>query len=215
MLIRPKVFYSKKVAPDHPLLLQGWDCQTTSLIECQAKNFESPEAHYDWVFFSSANGVKFGRDLIREDSQIAVIGTQTAKHLTDINIDFIGQGNVDHVSRSFAEIAKEESVLFVHGERSIKSIYKEFPSDKKMEIEVYSTALRPELVPECNVYFFTSPSNAESFLELNKIPHSAKVVAMGATTQQFLSMRGIKASIPSSFLIENQIEAIKSQLEGY
>jgi uroporphyrinogen-III synthase len=49
-------------------------------------------------------------------------------------------------------------------------------------------------VEACAVYIFTSPSNAEAFLVQNTIPHGAKVIAKGESTQDFLQQQGIEST---------------------
>ncbi|MEO0404840.1 MAG: uroporphyrinogen-III synthase [Bacteroidota bacterium] len=215
MLTKPKVFYSKEVHENHPLFQQDWDCVTASLIHCTPLTFTPPKDPYDWIFFSSANGYRFGKSLIKPTSKIAAVGVQTAKSMELDNINFIGSGDIDQVSEEFNALTKGQKVLFVHGNHSIKSVFRNHESSSKNEVEVYSTSLLPKEIPLCDLYFFTSPSNVRSFMEANELPNDAKVIAMGKTTQAFLLTQGITASIPSSFQITHQIEAIKSQLQGY
>jgi hypothetical protein len=75
----------------------------------------------------------------------------------------------------------------------LRSISAAFPESQKEVVPVYQTALVPRHIKECTVYVFTSPSNAESFLQCNTLPLGAKVIAWGESTRSFLSRQGIES----------------------
>lgn len=169
-----------------------------SLIEIkriQVKNI--PAA--DWVFFSSKNAVKhfIGQKPDLKGKKFAVVGKATADELRKhgYRADFIGNSNDTRITaKQFVALAGSKKVLFPQAKGSIQSIQKQFiKKEQVINLIVYETIKNTEtLIQDHAIYVFTSPSNVEGFLEKNKIPAEAKVVAMGNATSHALKKAGIR-----------------------
>jgi uroporphyrinogen-III synthase len=155
----------------------------------------SIEKPFEVVFFSS---VRAGRFFLRNyDGPLstlafACIGEETAKRF-NIDFAFVGKeaGNPEKVAEKFKNWLGEKRLLI--------------PSSQCESICIYNTLLKPSVVPECDVYVFTSPSNLEAFLQVNKLPEHAKVIAWGNTTEKAL----LKAKITPNLTLKNaQLEEL-------
>ena len=169
----------------------------------------SIEKPFEVVFFSS---VRAGRFFLRNyDGPLstlafACIGEETAKRF-NIDFAFVGKeaGNPEKVAEKFKSWLGEKRLLIPHSSLSQKTIASIIPSSQCESICIYNTLLKPSVVPECDVYVFTSPSNLEAFLQVNKLPEHAKVIAWGNTTEKAL----LKARITPNLTLKNaQLEEL-------
>ena len=87
-------------------------------------------------------------------------------------------------------------VVFPVARESMRTIQWQFPKQQNcIDLPVYAALKVPHVVPETtDVLVFTSPSNAESYLEKNKIHPHQKVIAMGEATENSL----LKAKVAES-----------------
>ena len=181
-----------------------------SLISFQKIPFTIKE-EFDVVFFSSPRSVEYfySENYINSNYKIASIGKGTARALKSKNKtpDFIGEksGNPNTVATEFLHWLGKRRVLFPVSKRSNETIYKAVPQNQKSKIVCYDTLLVPQSIEPQDWYVFTSPSNVESFLRINVIPSSAKVVAWGKTTAGYLVEKGID---PQFILEESSEEAL-------
>ncbi|MFM2037999.1 MAG: hypothetical protein RL432_938 [Bacteroidota bacterium] len=193
-----RVFISSKLANDHPLTLaaqQGsFELIASSLIAFTPLN-NVPTKPYDILFFSSPRSFEFGQQFIRPEVLNAAFSQGTAKLLP--RTDWRGKhpGNPTQTALDFYAWAGNRKVLFPVSDRSLGSIPAAFPEHQKEVVPVYQTTLVPQLLKECSIYLFTSPSNAESFLLCNTLPPKAKIIAWGESTRSFLSRQGIESDL--------------------
>ena len=169
----------------------------------------SIEKPFEVVFFSS---VRAGRFFLRNyDGALstlafACIGEETAKRF-NIDFAFVGKeaGNPEKVAEKFKNWLGEKRLLIPHSSLSQKTIASIIPSSQCESICIYNTLLKPSVIPECDVYVFTSPSNLDAFLQVNKLPEHAKVIAWGNTTEKAL----LKARINPNLTLKNaQLEEL-------
>jgi uroporphyrinogen-III synthase len=187
---------------------QNIDLHATSQLSFEAVPFTITHP-FEVVFFSS---VRAGRFFLRSydgplsSLQFACIGEETAQKF-NIEFAFVGEeaGNPEKVAEKFKNWLGDKRLLIPHSSLSQKTIASIIPSSQCESVCIYNTLLKPSLVPECDVYVFTSPSNLEAFLQVNKLPEHAKVIAWGITTEKAL----LKAKINPSLTLKNaQLEEL-------
>ena len=81
-------------------------------------------------------------------------------------------------------------MLFPVSDRSLKTISSVIDDELKEEVVVYCTEVTGKVIPKCDVYAFSSPSNVEGFFELNTLPEGCEVIAWGTSTEKALVERG-------------------------
>jgi uroporphyrinogen-III synthase len=64
------------------------------------------------------------------------------------------------------------------------------PKNQVIKHVVYKTNLIERKIENCQIYIFTSPSNLDAFLTINKIPDDAKVIVWGKSTEHQLLIKG-------------------------
>lgn len=195
------IFISRKLTPESLLLAylieHGWTIHHRSLIDVEPLPF-SIDHSTDWMFISSKNGVRFLAETFRPDEnmQIATVGKATATAVEDAwgrVPDFIGEsGNSDRVGAEFAKIIGKETVLFAGAENGSDKIRSALPNDQVREVSVYrTTPKKNETIPETEVVYLTSPSNATAFLNSASL-EGKQVIAIGNTTGDFLAQQGVR-----------------------
>lgn len=218
MFLKIRVFYSKDLPENHFFFSQesniDWLCQ--SLIEIEHIDFELDNTdNKQWLFFSSANGVKSfiaqaNKDL--ENYRIACVGKSTAHALPkNIRAEFIGEGNIEEVGNTFQTVLASDHCIFVASKEGMNNIQKRLPSGQVSSVVAYQTLLKPTPIPPMDCYFFTSPSNVRAFAKSNSLNHLNKVIAMGRSTQNELSDLGIPSTLSQSFEHSDQFQTILAQ----
>ncbi len=198
--MRTKLFVSTELSEQHPFSAfceqHSIELTAQSLIEFKQLNY-SISSNYDVIFFSSIRSYNYFVSSfdISSNSSLAAIGVATAKQINEdiSSFGFIGTtpGNPQKVAEEFKEWLGDRRVLFPLALHSNESISSQIPDAQKEVVRVYETIHRPILVSEQDVYVFTSPSNVESFLELNRIPSGARVISWGNSTKRTLTLKQI------------------------
>ncbi len=190
-----------------------------SCIETQSVPF-TVQLNFDWIFFSSSEGVRhfFSQKKINISSKLAAMGIGTAGELEQYgSIEFIGSTtNPAKVAEEFSKkILHNETTLFPVGKKSLRSIPKYFPSDKKTEIIVYDTLQKKISVPVQDVYVFSSPSNFLSFAQQNSISNQSAIITFGPSTSKSVREKGMTVKIELTETSErNIVNAINSVLSS-
>lgn len=209
-----RIFISKNASEITSLRSQfeakGYEVIAHSFLSFSAVEFEIQHP-YDVIFFGSPRAVIFFKasESISSDKLIACVGSKTAEVLEAMGhrVDFVGQNSSEPktVAEDFKNflsteqaVAKQQGmqtsvsskrstrVLFPLSSRSLKTIAGAIPEDQKEEVVVYQTEVKGKVIPPCDVYAFSSPSNVEGFFEMNTIPEGAEVVAWGTSTEKAL-----------------------------
>jgi len=177
----------------------GYQVTCTSLIDTVPVPFQSfPET--GWIFFASRNAVNFffSRKPDLGNQKIGCIGKSTAEALRKYNLraDFIGYSTDTRLTgKQFAARVGNESVLFPQAKGSQRSVQRGFVKKEQItDLVVYETIHNDSSRISDNnfrILVFTSPSNAEAFLEKFNIRENQPVVAMGEATGQVLKRFGI------------------------
>lgn len=165
-------------------------------------------------FFSSKNGVDFFllQHIIEANKKIACVGEATKKHLETLGyvVDFCGEkaGNPSEVGVQLNSWLDGRRVAFICSDISKKTVSNQIHTTQKEERVFYKTQLKlVKIEQHFTCYVFTSPSNVEGFLKLNKIPSNTSVIAWGKSTEQALVKRHIK---PTFVLKEASFEELLS-----
>ncbi len=206
-----RIFISKNASEIASLRSQfeakGYEVIAHSFLSFSAVEFEIQHP-YDVIFFGSPRAVIFFKasESISPDKLIACVGSKTAEVLESMGhkVDFVGKNSSDPktVAEDFKSWLAERSrnqrasksqseersahVLFPLSSRSLKTIAGAIPEDQKEEMVVYQTEVKGKVIPKCDVYAFSSPSNVEGFFEANTIPEGAEVIAWGTSTERAL-----------------------------
>lgn len=214
------IFISRDLNPESPLIVglasSGYKVFHESLITISPIRFSfAPKT--DWIFFSSKNAIEHflsQHPSVEPGTRFAVMGKSSAEYLLQYGkkADFIGEGvDTQSIAKSFAELIKNETVLFPQAIDSLQTIQKHLSfSNISSNLFVYKTTLRTDFnIPSCEVLVFTSPSNVTAYFNKYKILAGQKVVAMGSSTLRKLNNHGIKdAVLPSSFDDQGLLDAI-------
>lgn len=219
---RPLVFISRNERHDdllrNVLQSRGYRIKFESLIRVkQIKVNSAPKSN--WVFFSSKNGVKhfFGQKLNSRNAKFAAVGAATAEALFALGkkVEFIGTGNsISHTAREFAKRSRGGTVLFPGAKESLRSVQKHLPHSNVFDLAVYeSLPVRNKKMKAAHpdILVFTSPKNAQHYLDAYQISKNQKVIAMGEATAGYLKRKKIKVhAIPDSFSDLGLIYAINN-----
>jgi uroporphyrinogen-III synthase len=167
-----------------------------SLISFEATDFRVSDS-FDVIFFSSIRSAEFflSKEKISDSKRIACIGPETAYKLKNIGlrIDFIGEnsGNPSDVSLEFKNWLGNRKALIPHSSESLLSITEFLNPDQIRLVEVYKTFLEPTIIPNCDSYIFTSPTNVRAFLLANDSSSLKNVIAWGRSTENELTSNRI------------------------
>lgn len=163
-------------------------------IECQkhprSDHIFKQLEYYDWLFFTSSNGVECFLKLSKEygihvndlaTKKIAAVGHKTERTLKryDLKADFIPTiYDADHMAKEFLMNIQtdHQKLLLIRGTRSLATLSKEFSKKEILfdELEVYRSGYnndsRQSLLYALNKYkfdflTFTSPSTVEAYSE--------------------------------------------------
>lgn len=185
-----------------------------SLIDFRAIPFDT-EVKTDVVFFASPRSVEFFfAEKGHTSGVFACVGEGTAKRLNKLGYqaDFVGvnSGNPEDVAKDFRVWLGNRTVLFPLSSSSNKTISSHVPKTQLQELVIYETVALPEVIEECDIYVFTSPSNVVSFLECNSLPPNAKIIAWGQTTERKLLSLNVNVDLT---LRSSSLEELRAFLD--
>lgn len=149
----------------------------------------------------SPSGVElFSQQFDASPYKIGVIGPGTKRAVEEQGweVTFLPQSTDPKEGiDEFAEIlSSSETVIMACSDKSLKRM-RGIISDRQLIVwEFYENVPAPEISKStANYLIFTSPSNADAYLDLYKLDEHQTVVAIGKTTQAALEKRGILNSI--------------------
>jgi uroporphyrinogen-III synthase len=201
--VTPKrIFISRPIAEAGETLQKfaalGGHLIAESLVNFETVSFDK-NLSSDVIFFSSIRAATFylnEQPSISSSVQYACAGPDTADKLKvkfQISCDFIAPfaGNPNESAQVFKTWLGKRHVLFPKSEQSLNSYSSIIPDNQKTEIIVYRTYSISTSIPPCDLYIFSSPSNAKAFLECNKLPTEAICLAWGSSTLKYLESQDI------------------------
>jgi uroporphyrinogen-III synthase len=136
------------------------------------------------IFFSSIRCFQYYKGDLR-NKILAVYGQGTANKILKYHpelktqIEFIGEETNDPatIAQDLVSWLENRTVLFPLGSKSLKSISKFIPKSQLEEQIVYTTQLNPKTINTVDICVFTSPSNVESYLQVNEINEQTSYIA--------------------------------------
>jgi uroporphyrinogen-III synthase len=172
---------------------KSWSVIAKSLIVFKSVPFQIPK-NWDVVFLPSPRAAQFFLNscskLELENKKIACAGSETARSISAYSdfIDFIpaNAGNTELVREEFQHWLGNRKVIYAGSNLAKKSVLKNLPENQWEFIHVYDTEFHSEVLPTCDIYIFSSPSNVQSFLSKNCFSPNAKIIAWGKTTAEEL-----------------------------
>lgn len=176
---------------------RGIDLHAEAFISFEATGtpFE-PTA--DIYVFGSKNAFDFflAQQPETEHKLFAVIGEATKKHIESkgFAVNFCGTeaGKPLHVAKEFAAWLEGRRASFFLSDISKKTLAAFLEPGQYEEFVVYRTILEnKKLHRNFDLYAFTSPSNAEAFLQQNEIPDEAIIISWGESTTAALKKHQI------------------------
>lgn len=186
-----KLLITRVIDEDSDLLqLEHVDIYSESFIQIEINKSEIDIEGFDWVFFSSANGIIWADEnkIDLSKVKVAAIGSATEKAILEkgYSADFVGEDHklTEDIIADFNEkVAQNSKCLFPVSSRSKKKMLKQYTHEFET-IVAYNTELDPIFMEEeMDIYVFTSPSNFQSFFSANRLPEDKIVVAIGETTK--------------------------------
>ena len=197
-----RIFISRPIAEAGETLQKfaalGGHLIAESLVNFETISFDK-NLSSDVIFFSSIRAATFylnEQPSISSSVQYACAGPDTADKLKvkfQISCDFIAPfaGNPNESAQVFKTWLGKRHVLFPKSEQSLNSYSSILPDNQKSEIIVYRTYSISTSIPPCDLYIFSSPSNARAFLESNALPSEAICLAWGSSTMKYLESQEI------------------------
>jgi len=216
-----RIFVSRPLAPDSPLRkgldMQGHTLLAYSLLEFHALPFSWPQPA-DWLFFYSRRGAHFFAIHHRPlpGQKVAAMGPGTASQLRaeGLRVDFAGSGRPGEVAEAFGVRARGKRVLFLQARRSRQSVQDRLQHlVEAQSVIVYDNRPRVQWPdPHAGVLLFTSPLNAETYL--NRLPpkEGQQWVALGGSTADLLRQKGLHAWQPERPSEEALLELLVQQV---
>lgn len=188
-----RVFLSREASADsyfyRAMAQRNYQLYAQSLIDFEAAPFELPTP-FDWIFFSSKNAVHYffaANPKLPPAVKIAALGSGTASAVRQYGktADFEGSNaNPQEVAALFAEIAKNQTVVFPQAAHSLQTIQQVLKNQLiVINLVVYqNTPAQQFTVPPADILVFTSPLNVTAYCSRYAILPTQKVIAIGHTT---------------------------------
>lgn len=212
---------------------KGFSPYIIPMIETTPVNFELESNMYDYVIFTSPNGVKYFLGYIKKivAKKYVAVGSKTAEILhshgiTDIEIDipdiFSQEGLVDYFRKN---IIDGKHILLPSPEKSsgkLQNFLKsggaiiEKPVIYKTDKLKYEKGEVFEFLKDFDIdtIIFASPSAAEAFfnnVDKNQLSDQMFYISIGKTTHEFLhSCFGIKSYYPEEYTVNGMIDLLNN-----
>ncbi|TXL62569.1 uroporphyrinogen-III synthase [Cerasibacillus terrae] len=198
-------------------------------------------AGYEWLFFTSINGVHSFFELLQKygmsvnsikGKKIATVGHKTENCLKEYgyHADFIP--TIYNAETMAAEFSEQHSVdgkfLLVRGNRSMNVLPEAFSKLRVdySSMEVYETSLHLEIQQQLqktlqsnsfDYLTFTSPSTIDAFVQMNGLKYieieTTICVCIGTTTEKAAITAGFKKIlVPEQFTIDGMIQVMLDHL---
>lgn len=177
------------------------------------------EENYDWILFTSKQGVKsFFKACDKaklEKKKIAAIGEKTKEYLDKfgVNVDFIPtKYSSEEFVKEFPQKNKVlKGIFYPASELADNFIKNKFENEniKLVRKNFYTTECVNDFeIPEFDGIVFSSPSGAKCFFKKfdKSNLHNKLVVSIGTKTQKYLEQLEIKSEIPEKFTLNSAID---------
>ena len=214
---KKRIFVSRLLAEGSPILAasQNHVVIGQSLIEFSPLAFERPEA--DWVFFYSRNSVKYFFEADNYELypySWACMSEGTADELSKyvMDVHFVGKGKPHEVAEQFEEIrSNAEVTCFIRAAHSIDSVRVLICRKSDFSTAVYNNSPVSDLPADnFDILIFTSPMNVNCWYDTYEYS-GQKVIAIGDTTANALSRKGIDTVLIAKKASEKSMAALLGQ----
>jgi len=213
-----------------PVLLPVIDIKPLNFVDKLKKSLEEK---FDWIVFTSANGVRFAFEFVKNHSvKFCAIGPATAREIRKRN------GHVDFVPDEFTAKKIAKSLPVTRGDRVLLLRAKIAPPDLRLglenrgvfvkEIPIYDTIekkyspheVREKLSPVPDFSTFTSSSTFRSFLNIIKTAgidprgyfSKTTVAAIGPVTAGTILEEGFEPHIVAQ---DHTVRGLINAITGY
>lgn len=211
----------------------------TCIDQEDTRNYFNAIEKYQWIFFTSANGVRCFFQLAEKYSlvnnklqtvRLAAVGTKTEKALNSYgySADFVpAVFNAEVMAEEFLSNFQADSpILLVRGTRSRDILPEQFSQNGVVfdSIVMYRTTFNAAVEAQLNEILkkkdldfitFTSPSAVEAFVNAANAESNAICVCIGTTTETRARELGFSSVITADeFTIEGMIESISKYIVG-
>lgn len=128
--------------------------------------------------------------------KIGVIGPGTARAIEEQGWEISFSPKSTDPGEGINEFAERlqatETVIMACSDKSLKRMQGIVPENQLIEWEFYENVPSKSIVKtEADYLIFTSPSNADAYLDLHELDENQVVVAIGKTTETALESRGV------------------------
>lgn len=178
---------------------RGYNVKEVCRLKVKANNVDICTDKYDWLVFTSRNGVNVFFEYLKEKkkdirslkNKIAVIGEGTYKALAEKGIYADYMPNIytsEALGKGLNEIAENESKLILRAEKGSHEIYEYIKNYE--EVKLYS--VEAEYITKCreNYIVFGSSLGVNTYLDKYEIADSTSIIAIGEVTRRALESRG-------------------------
>jgi hydroxymethylbilane synthase len=219
-----KVFISREMEESdyfHSFLTKaGFEVEGKSLLNIHAVDFES-SGQTDWLFFTSRNGVKHYFEKIKYSKEncpkIGAVNSGTASSIKALGyeVEFEGTSAYTNITaEEFGQIAKGKVILpqAVHARGVME---KSLGHCEVVSLAVYNnTILENVEYSDADIIVFTSPLNAESYLQKHSLKPSQQLISIGPSTQTAIESLGLNATMaygPMPWDLADKVMALSSK----
>jgi uroporphyrinogen-III synthase len=187
-----KLFLSRDTASEALTVFaqeSGYELVTFSCIQKEVIT-RTPPPEADWIFFYSPSAVElFLMKFADYRAKHAALGEGTARIFRESGAEpyFVGASpQPSEVMKEFvAFISNDEQVVQARGETSFERLREVLPAERIIDWPFYRSIAKTDLDElNADIYIFTSPSNAEAYLNLHAIDHNATVIVFGQSTKK-------------------------------
>jgi uroporphyrinogen-III synthase len=193
----------------------GHRVEAIPMIRTEAVEMPSRLPDCEWIFFSSAEAVRFFFEQRHAVSgkKWAALGASTAAALKQyVTVDFTGDASdIEGTAKTFASISSGQMALFPVSEQSLRSIQQHKKREEVADVVCYRTIPQPKKIADADILVFSSPSNVDAFFQVNEKRANSRFVAFGPSTAAALQKQGISDPvIPVSLEDSELLRTIKS-----
>lgn len=204
--IQPKkVFISRDVEEGDYfysfLTKAGFEVEAKNLLNIHGVAFES-DGKADWLFFTSRNGVKHYFDQVKYSKEncpkIGAVnaGTESAIKVLGYDVNYVGtSAYTKNTAEEFGQLATGKVILpqAVHARGVME---KSLGHCEVISLPVYNNTILDEVdATDADILVFTSPLNAESYLNKHALKSTQQIVSIGPSTQTAIESLGIYATM--------------------
>jgi hydroxymethylbilane synthase len=193
----------------------GHQVEALPMIRTEAVEMPAQLPGCEWIFFSSAEAVRFFFEQHPSVSgkKMAALGTSTAAALNRFAAaDFTGDASdIEATAKTFADISSGQIALFPVSEQSLRSIQRHKKQEEVVDVVCYRTIPQPAKIKNADILIFSSPSNVDAFFQINEKKTDSRFVAFGTSTAAALKRHGITDPvIPDSLSDSELLRTIKT-----